>query len=195
MGASSEKQSMPSPSPPSQSQSQSQFSAPVLGKDVPYFSLDGRVFEKARVAKVYDGDTVTVIVPLGEHGTPRRIRTRMTGLDACEIRGEGAARGHAARHDLVCALHIAIDPDDRYDEDFFDENPTFIDVFCHEFDKYGRVLVDLAPLGGEPVNAYLVESSMHFEAYDGVGPRPVHAHVPLTVCPHTAHDDDDVVNL
>jgi endonuclease YncB( thermonuclease family) len=160
----------------------------VLGKDIPYYSLEGRVFEHARVAKVYDGDTVTIVVPLGERGELRRIRTRLAGLDAREITGADAVYGRAARRDLVAALNMPIDAGDSYDEEFFDAHSAHVDVHCHAFDKYGRVLVDIAPSGSGggigSVNAALVASSEHFTAYDGTGPRPVRA----TLSPAKSHD-------
>lgn len=123
-----------------------------------------------RVAKVYDGDSITIIAPL-DCGL-RRLRTRLAGLDAFEIRGEHADLGHKARIALIKALRISEDPLDRYDETFFDSHPSFVDVQCFEFDKYGRVLVNVAPVNGQAINSMLVRTcGQWFSRYDGSGSR------------------------
>lgn len=141
-------------------------------RDIPYFSFNGRFFEHLRVAKVYDGDSVTVVAPIGLKNDPARLVTRLKGVDACEIRGEDREHGMAARRTLVEALRIPLDENDSYDEAFFDEQPVYVDIMCHGHDKYGRELVEIAPCGGQPVNAKLCESE-HFASYDGTGPRPM----------------------
>ena len=138
-------------------------------KAIPLFSLAGRRYDRARVAKVYDGDSVTVVLPVGVDGATMRVHTRMNGIDAAELRS--GERGRLARRALVDALRLPVDADDRYAEPFFDSHPAFVDVACFGFDKYGRVLVDLAPPGGAPVNDLLVRTCEHFTAYDGRGPR------------------------
>lgn len=142
----------------------------VSAKSIPYFSFVGRVFERARVTKIYDGDTVTFAVPIGEDGggasNLRRIRTRLLGVDAVEITGANASDGREARRHLVRALGIGEDPEDRYSEDFFDANVSRANVKCHGFDKYGRVLVELSRAGSdEIVNVSLVDTSPFFTSY------------------------------
>lgn len=135
-------------------------------KDIPYFSLAGRVFENARITKVYDGDTVTFAAPIGPGGDLRRIRTRLLGVDACHITGPDGHKGRSARRDLVDALGIPVDPEDKYGESFFDQNVSHANVVCYDFDKYGRVLVELSPANSDAiVNAKLVESSKFFSEY------------------------------
>lgn len=133
-------------------------------KEVPMFSFAGLVLRGVRVAKIYDGDTVTIIAPLGFDGSPCRVNTRLIGVDACEIRGSERERGKEARRDLVRMLRINVDDRDRYDEVFFSNHPTYVDVKCHGFEKYGRELVEIAPCGQEYVNISLLESP-YFCAY------------------------------
>ena len=140
--------------------------------DIPYFTFAGKRFNNARVAKVYDGDSVTIVVPIGRDNEMARLHTRLLGVDACEIRGADRDHGRAARRDLVDALRIPIDERDRYDEVFFQRTQAFVDVVCYGGDKYGRELVDICPCGSASINKSLCESSPYFAAYDGTGARP-----------------------
>jgi micrococcal nuclease len=57
-------------------------------------------FYRARVVDVYDGDTVTVDVDLGFSMSLRKLKVRLSGIDAAEMRGgtnESRARAVLAR--------------------------------------------------------------------------------------------------
>lgn len=143
--------------------------------DLPNFSFDGTRFSSVRLAKVYDGDTITIVAPMGATKDLCKLKCRVADLDACEIRGEFAEHGREARLELVKRLNCKIDPDDKYNERFFSDNVVLIDVLCGKFDKYGRVLVYVAPVGGEWINETICETE-HFAEYDGKGPRPAKGH-------------------
>lgn len=147
-------------------------------KDLPNFSFDGMFLRRVRVAKIYDGDTLTLAISLcwpGPSDSEKlyRVRTRLHGLDACEMRAETRDHGICARHSLVDALKIPRDPSERYAEDFFEANTCYVDVWFRHDDKYGRPLVEVAPCGEEAINAKLSQCD-HFVRYDGNGPRPIH---------------------
>ena len=158
-------------------------------KDTPVFSFNGLFCSCVRVAKVYDGDTVTLVAPIGLRDELRRINTRLLGVDACELKGKNRSDGVSARTVLVDALGMPNDGNEKYDEAFFDANPTHIDAWFHGNDKYGRPLVELAPCGSSPVNMSLCESE-HFAPYNGKGARPIqHTHdTQPQASPETSHE-------
>tara|TARA_R110002020_G_scaffold468138_2_gene692193 strand:- start:545 stop:967 length:423 start_codon:yes stop_codon:yes gene_type:complete len=70
-------------------------------------SDDGFLFcYKAEVLRVVDGDTVDINLHLGCN-VEFKIRTRLTGIDAPEMRGEEKEKGRKARDHLVklCCIH------------------------------------------------------------------------------------------
>lgn len=116
-----------------------------FGIDTPEFSFAGQKLW-ARVVSVYDGDTITLVFPVGQ--TMYRFNARMYGIDTCEMKSKEAtnketalrarnrlieliscrplASANAARKDIV--RHLA-------------EDVCLVWIECMEFDKYGRVLV------------------------------------------------------
>ena len=128
---------------------------------VPWLTLTG-IRTAARVVSVTDGDTVVLVVPLaiadGSH-TLCKVRARLKGIDTCELRAKDPVlRANAAQ--ARDALQAFIRKDSSH---------GLVDVACHEFDRYGRVLVDLyARPSGESAAAALVASGLAFECHDGV---------------------------
>lgn len=155
---------------------------------IPFFSLEGCVYERARICKIHDGDSITLVLPLGTFGQPRRVKCRLYGVDACEITGDSREHGREARRILVDKLGIRRDPDDKYRARFFDRVHAIVKVWCHDFDKYGRVLVEVGRVGGPPVNRELCEGE-HYAEYCGNTKRPMHA----CVDGNDEEDDDEDV--
>lgn len=145
--------------------------------DIPNFSFEGHFYKAVRLAKIFDGDTITIVAAAGKNRELCKLKCRISGLDACEIRGEDAEHGKLARKELVSRLACEVDPEDKYNEKFFSEHVCTVDILCGKFDKYGRVLVDVAPVGGEYINKSICEESIYFTEYDGKGPRPAHNNV------------------
>lgn len=125
--------------------------------DIPVFSFYGKVFRRVRLLKVHDGDTVTVALPIGLESALARINLRLTGIDACEVRGDNRALGQIARLQLISALKVPVDPTGKYDEQFICDNDVRIDVHCLDFEKYGRMLAYVAPPGCPPINMDLCD--------------------------------------
>lgn len=125
--------------------------------DIPNFTFSGQVFRSVRLLKVYDGDTVTVALPIGLESALARVNVRLSGIDACEIRGEDKVNGAVARMMLLQALKVPADPSEKYDEEFICDNDVRIDVHCLDFEKYGRMLAYVAPEGGDCVNDALCD--------------------------------------
>lgn len=81
---------------------------------------------EARVLSVYDGDTVTLAMPPLPHEAPnvtRAFRCRLLGIDTSELGTEAGARGRT------------------FTREFLSTADNKCHVECHDFDKYGRVLV------------------------------------------------------
>jgi hypothetical protein len=131
-------------------------------RDIDVFSFKGAVFNGARLVKVYDGDTITILAPVGPKNALRRLNCRLAGVNASETTGSDKDEGANAKLFLLSKLGIAsagVSASTDFDEAFFEETPHFVDVRCHKFEKYGRVLVDVAPQGAKYVNSSLCENS------------------------------------
>lgn len=95
-------------------------------EDVPMFSLNGYLTE-AKVVKVYDGDTVHVVFKYFEKYY--RWIGRIAHVDTPELRTknlEEKKKGYEVR--------------DKLRELIFGK---VVQLHCHEFDKYGRLLIDI----------------------------------------------------
>ena len=83
--------------------------------------------EWGKVVKVYDGDTITIAVIIGEK--PYKFSTRLNGIDTPEIRGK-----------TVSEKAKAIEARDFLKGKIFDKMVKLKNI---EYDKYGRLLADI----------------------------------------------------
>jgi micrococcal nuclease len=104
------------------------------------------VFSKAKVVKVYDGDTITVATPLQFTGSPvYRFSVRIRGIDCPEIRTKDA-------DEKVCgqkAKKIMLDQ----------VMNKVVDVSNIDYDKYGRILADVS-IDGVNVTEALIKQNL-----------------------------------
>ena len=95
---------------------------------------------RAKIVKVYDGDTVTAVVDLG-FGITNKIKVRLKGIDTPELRGEERPEGIISR-------------------DFLREKILNKDIVVETFKdkkgKYGRYIGTLW-INDENINELLVE--------------------------------------
>jgi endonuclease YncB( thermonuclease family) len=126
-----------------------QFAA--VGLQVPPFSLAGTK-TWARVVSVYDGDTMTLILPLFNQSTYYKFNVRMLGIDTSEIKSkleENRIRAIRARNRVMQWVLPAapIDPTFPYPRKQLDtmlaNEVALVWVVCEAQDKYGRVLVNV----------------------------------------------------
>jgi len=96
-------------------------------EDAPFFTLNG-LETNGKVVKVYDGDTVHLLMRV--LGTLYRWKCRIMHVDTPELRSKNVIeKEHAMRaRDALSELIL---------------NKT-VRVKCFQFDMYGRVLVELA---------------------------------------------------
>jgi micrococcal nuclease len=118
--------------------------------DAPMFSFEGQTIQ-AKVVSVYDGDTVKVVFPLGN--TLYKWNCRLTGVDTPELRTRCKKEktfGYQVRDYLRDKILNKV-----------------VNIKCGDFDKYGRLLVEIICNGEEcTVNKWLIDNNYAF-AYDG----------------------------
>ena len=98
---------------------------------------------RAKIVKVYDGDTVTAVVDLG-FGITNKIKVRLKGINTPELRGDERALGIISR-------------------DFLREKILNKDIVVETFKdkkgKYGRYIGTLW-INDENINELLVEQGL-----------------------------------
>lgn len=118
------------------------------GGETAYFTLDG-IKTFARVVDVYDGDTMTLVLQM--NGVFLKFKTRMAGIDTCEMRSKNLKIKRLAiqaRNRLISLVtrrpydDINVITKKSEVAVMLDEEVYLIWVHCLEFDKYGRLLAD-----------------------------------------------------
>lgn len=118
-------------------------------EDAPFFSLSGRQCA-AKVFHVYDCDTVHAAIHLFNQATSFRCRLR--GIDGPELRSKNvlektlAYAGKARVQELV--------------------EQEVVQIRCHHFDKYGRLLIDVLLPGAIDLGQLLIREALALP-YDG----------------------------
>lgn len=120
----------------------------------PYFDWNGYSCH-ARVASVYDGDTIKIVCPhpLDASGALYRWRVRLYGIDTPEVRtrdAEEKERGIAAREYLKTLILGKV---------------CVVQFFKH--DKYGRLLASVWLPSGECANRLVLQDTEGTYAYYG----------------------------
>jgi endonuclease YncB( thermonuclease family) len=144
-------------------------------KDVPEFSLNG-IRTIGKVVDVYDGDTCKII--LANSNVLMRFNCRLKFLDTPEMkplrnkpnRDVEIVNAMRCRNKLIqLVTNCQLSLDDKLTKvqvkKLLNSNDKVIQVQCHEFDKYGRLLVELY-LGDKTVNTTLVEEGFA-KSYNG----------------------------
>ena len=92
-------------------------------KNTPKFTFKGKEYD-AKVVKVYDGDTITVVFDF--MSSPYRFTVRMVGYDSPELKSE----------DIV-EKKYAIASRDFLGKMIMNK---IVHLVCEDYDKYGRIL-------------------------------------------------------
>jgi endonuclease YncB( thermonuclease family) len=123
-------------------------------KDIPEFSLCGLTL-KGKIVEVYDGDTCKIVLPL--QNCLYKFTCRLSGIDAPEMkprkdkpnRDAEIILAKKARQEflkLILPNNLAFDNTEIKKEEIcteLEKNRNLVTVKCLEFDKYGRLLVEL----------------------------------------------------
>ncbi len=141
---------------------------------VPEFSLSGKTLP-AKVVACYDGDTFHAVLPLGE--SLWKFSCRMGGYDTPEMkppkdkkdREIEKARALKAKQALLSQLCSSVPLEGAFEnkqlDALIDKNTKVIQLICREFDKYGRLLVEV-PCEIGTVNQWMVEKGYGYK-YEG----------------------------
>lgn len=142
------------------------------GGATPEFSLnDTRTF--ARVVSVYDGDTITAVIPI--LGAFFKFKVRLHGIDTCEIKSKNqAAKDMAVKArnrviELVTGLAVDATLKTKKDiEKMLDADVHLVWLHCLEMDKYGRVLAHVYPSSNrvKSISEVLLDEKLAY-AYSG----------------------------
>ncbi len=147
-------------------------------KDIPEFTLCGQVLT-GKIVEMYDADTCKIVLPV--FNGLYKFTCRLNGIDTPEMkprkdkhnRENEITWAKKARNEflkLVCPDSKCCFNVDAKKEDIIKElqnNRTLVSVKCLEFDKYGRLLVEIIPFEKtESVNSLLVKANMAV-VYDG----------------------------
>lgn len=125
-------------------------------ESVPYFTLKGTKMEGIPT-NVYDGDTFGIVVDF--HGKATKFRCRSLGYDSPEMKPSLANANRLQEIELAKKARI------RFIE-LLSKKDT-ITVECFDFDKYGRVLVNIwNGVDQETVNEIMIREK-HGRPYDG----------------------------
>jgi endonuclease YncB( thermonuclease family) len=114
----------------------------------PTFSLAGQKLI-GRVVGVYDGDTMTVVLPI--FNQVFKFSVRLDGIDTCEMKSKSDTNKNLAKSAKTCVMeHLiraySLQQPLQDDKHFFDNHIVLVRVECHEFDKYGRLLANVYPV-------------------------------------------------
>lgn len=128
------------------------------GGATPEFSLNN-MKTTARVVSVYDGDTLTVVLPV--FSTFFKFNVRMSGIDTCEIKSKSpknkelAYRARNRLFQLITGKAIDASGIDSWKrkqvDEFLEADVYLVNIHCQEFDKYGRLLATVYPTS--PIDA------------------------------------------
>jgi len=120
----------------------------IKNNDVEEFSLNGKEFI-GKVVDVYDGDTCKVVFYLKDKFV--KFNCRLYGINAPELkplktienRITEIENGKKAKNKLIsycCGCDLV---DDKNCKEIICNNNTLVKIKCYEWDKYGRLLVDM----------------------------------------------------
>jgi endonuclease YncB( thermonuclease family) len=148
-------------------------------KDTPEFSLCNLTLQ-GKVVELYDADTCKIVLPI--QNTFYKFTCRLSGIDTPEMKPKKdkvnrdneivwAKKARAELLRLICNNTDKFDNlDIKKDEviKILQNNKRLLTVKCLEFDKYGRLLVELYnnPEETKSFNNILVEKNLAV-SYDG----------------------------
>lgn len=111
-----------------------------------YFSLDG-ISTYAKVISVKDGDTIVLVIPF--LNTFFKFDCRLNNIDTCEIHSsnikikEKGLQAKCKVIELLSKQKVEETVSKKYIENIFDINCCLVWIKCYDFDKYGRLLIDV----------------------------------------------------
>ena len=146
----------------------------LKNNDVNEFSLKNKEFV-CKICDVYDGDTCKVII-YNENNFVK-FTCRLLGIDTPEMkplktkenRDSEINKAKLCRNKLIslCCNNNCKVVDENY-KDILENNNNLVKIRCHDFDKYGRLLIEIFDVNNinETFNNILIKEGLAKE-YDG----------------------------
>ena len=143
--------------------------------EIPKFTFAGTT-HTAKVVSCYDGDSFEAAMYIGEKLW--KFDCRMSGYDSPEIKplktapnreAEKAAalRAKTALLSFVCdGVDVVRTYTNKELDALVKQNKKLIDLQCKEFDKYGRLLVEV-PAPSSTVNSWMIANNYGYEYTGG----------------------------
>jgi len=127
-------------------------------KDIPYFTFKGKTFY-AMPCHIYDGDTFSVIFDY--KGDLIKYKCRCIGFDSPEM------KPLLSNPNRINEKELARKAKDRLTELLFKHSTKLIKIECLDFDKYGRLLINVWNMVDEmSINKIMIEEG-HGKSYEG----------------------------
>lgn len=132
---------------------------PYTRLSTPVFSL-ANTNSYARLVDLYDGDTITVVLPIAENNY-YKFACRVNGIDTPELRStdpQAKALGIKARDRMIelCIGRKVPEGDEKSKKQWIKEQLTtavqLVYVECEGMDKYGRVLLKVRKSKEDPMS-------------------------------------------
>jgi endonuclease YncB( thermonuclease family) len=149
----------------------------INNDDIELFSLNGQTL-LGKVVEIYDGDTCKIV--LNNNNNLQKFNCRLLGLDTPEMkppinkphRDIEILNAHKCRNKLIQLTtlnNLNIDSILKKNDvnALLKLNKNILIIKCHEFDKYGRLLVELLPNEtSKSINQILIDEG-YAKSYDG----------------------------
>ena len=127
------------------------------------FSLKDQ-FLSARVVDIYDGDTITCVIPIFTNFY--KFHIRLYDIDTCEMKSkeeENKKLAYKARNRMVEMItnKIVFNKDKRKEiRSLLNQHTYMVKIKCGDFDKYGRLLAWIFPYNSD-LNIKVEDSFNH----------------------------------
>lgn len=137
-----------------------------------FFTLNG-IKTYARLVDVYDGDTITCIIPV--FNNYYKFHIRLNDLDTCEIKNKNdelKKRALLARHTILNIIcnnnNLDLHCSRKEIQDYLSINVYLVYLDCLTFDKYGRVLANVyeSHISEKTLSQILIDQQLGYH-YDG----------------------------
>ena len=141
------------------------------GINTELFSLNG-IKTYARLVDVHDGDTAKVVFKIFDKYY--KFIIRISGIDTAELRSKNdflKQKSLEARNRVINFLSndtikIYNDTSSKDIQNLLNQNLIIVYINCFEFDKYGRLLVDLQNINFESISSVLINEKLAYK-YEG----------------------------